>query len=262
VKSEILLFHASPLYNGNTAMSNWRNLDGKQLINPTYDASRWQKAATQAKAAIDLAERNGKALFVKTGANAFETAFLSTRDVFWDGYQKEGVWIRPKINRYQWETHASPRAVTGTPYNGLALVQELVDDFRMENGESIDQSQTYNENTYTDTETKYYAKGVNTMYTNREPRFYAYVTFNGSSINGAAKNGMKWVEFYHEGNSGRNGAPRDWPKTGYTARKNIHPTYSLNPANETNRAGMLIRLSELYLNYAEALNESESNHPD
>src|SRR5690606_2395004 len=118
VKSEILLFHASPLYNGNTAMSNWRNLDGKQLINPTYDASRWQKAATQAKAAIDLAERNGKALFVKTGANDFETAYLSTRDVFWDGYQKEGIWLRPATNRYQWEIHASPRAISGTAYNG------------------------------------------------------------------------------------------------------------------------------------------------
>src|SRR5690606_40589629 len=66
----------------------------------------------------DLAERNGKALFVKTGANDFETAYLSTRDVFWDGYQKEGIWLRPATNRYQWEIHASPRAISGTAYNG------------------------------------------------------------------------------------------------------------------------------------------------
>jgi len=262
VKSEITLFNASPLYNGNDKLANWKNPDGKQLISQTYDATKWQTAAEAAKKAIDIAEANGKELYVKNGATAFETAFLSTRDVFWDGYQKEGIWIRPKTNRYQWEAHASPRAVTGTPYNGLALVQELVDDFRMENGESIDQSATYNEDTYSGTETKYFAKGVNTMYTNREPRFYAYVTFNGSPIIGSPKSGMKWVEFYPEGNSGRNGAPRDWPKTGYTARKNIHPTFSLNPTNETNRAAMLIRLSELYLNYAEALNESQANHPD
>lgn len=262
VKSEILLFHASPLYNGNTAMANWRNLDGKQLINPTYDASRWQKAATQAKAAIDLAEANGKALFVKTGANDFETAFLSTRDVFWDGYQKEGIWMRPNTNRYQWEIHAAPRAISGTAYNGLAVVQELVDDFRMQNGQTIQQSSTYNENTYSSAETRYYAEGTNKMYMDREPRFYSYITFNGSLIPGAPKSGMKWVEFFATGNSGKNGAPRDWPKTGYTARKNIHPSFSVDPSNATNRAAMLIRLSELYLNYAEALNEAQPNHPD
>ncbi|WP_156305586.1 RagB/SusD family nutrient uptake outer membrane protein [Sphingobacterium endophyticum] len=262
VKSEILLFHASPLYNGNTSMSNWRNYDGKQLINPTYDPSKWQKAAAQAKAAIDIAEANGKALYVKNGSSEFETAYLSTRDVFWDGYQKEGIWLRPSTNRHQWEIHASPRAISGTAYNGLAVVQELVDDFRMENGQSIQQSSSYNENTYSQQETRYYAEGTNKMYTDREPRFYSYITFNGSLIPGAPKSGMKWVEFFATGNSGKNGAPRDWPKTGYTARKNIHPSFSVNPSNATNRAAMLIRLSELYLNYAEALNESQPNSPN
>ena len=262
VKSEILLFHASPLYNGNTSMSNWRNYDGKQLINPTYDPSKWQKAAAQAKAAIDIAEANGKALYVKNGSNEFETAYLSTRDVFWDGYQKEGIWLRPSTNRHQWEIHASPRAISGTAYNGLAVVQELVDDFRMENGQSIQQSSSYNENTYSQEETRYYAEGTNKMYTDREPRFYSYITFNGSLIPGSPKSGMKWVEFFASGNSGKNGAPRDWPKTGYTARKNIHPSFSVNPSNATNRAAMLIRLSELYLNYAEALNESQPNNPN
>lgn len=262
VKSEILLFHASPLYNGNTSMSNWRNYDGKQLINPTYDPSKWQKAAAQAKAAIDIAEANGKALYVKNGSSEFETAYLSTRDVFWDGYQKEGIWLRPSTNRHQWEIHASPRAISGTAYNGLAVVQELVDDFRMENGQSIQQSSSYNENTYSQEETRYYAEGTNKMYTDREPRFYSYITFNGSLIPGSPKSGMKWVEFFASGNSGKNGAPRDWPKTGYTARKNIHPSFSVNPSNATNRAAMLIRLSELYLNYAEALNESQPNNPN
>lgn len=262
VKSEITLFHASPLYNGNTDLANWKNLDGKQLINPTYEVSRWRAAATQAKTAIDLAIANGKDLFVKNGADAFETGFLSTRDVFWEGYQKEGIWIRPNTQREQWERHAAPRAVVGTPYNGLAAVQELVDDFRMSNGQAINQSASYNENTYVNTTTKYYVSGTNTMYTAREPRFYSYITFNGSIIPGVAKSGMTRVEYYSTGNSGKNGAPRDWPKTGYTARKNLHPGYGFNPSTVTNRVAMLIRLSELYLNYAEALNEAEPNNPD
>lgn len=262
LKSEITLFHASPLYNGNTDLANWKNLDGKQLINQSYDASKWKAAATQAKVAIDLALANGKDLFVRNGNSTFETGFLSTRDLFWDGYQKEGIWIRPSTQREQWERHASPRAVVGTPYNGLAVPQELVDDFRMSDGSTISQSATYNENTYVDVNTDYYVSGTNTMYTNREPRFYAYITFNGSKIPGVAKSGMNRVEYYSTGNSGKNGAPRDWPKTGYTARKNIHPGYGFNPSTTTNRVAMLIRLSELYLNYAEALNEAEPNNPE
>lgn len=262
VKSEVTLFSASPLYNGNTDLANWKNLDGKQLINQSYDATKWKRASDAAKTAIDIALESGKSLYVKNGKDAFETAVLSTRDLFWDGYQQEGIFVRPATNRHQWEAHAAPRAVTGTPYNGLAVLQVLVDDFRMANGESIEESNSYDETTYTEQETAYYSSGANNMYVGREPRFYSYVTFNGAPIIGAPKSGMKWVEFFPSGNSGRNGAPRDWPRTGYTARKNIHPTFSLNPSNTTNRVAMLIRLSELYLNYAEALNESQPNHPD
>lgn len=262
VKAEILLFHASPLYNGNTDLANWRNLDGKQLINQTYDASKWARAAAQAKVAIDLAEANGKGLFQKSGADNFESAFLSVRDLFWEGIQKEGVWIRPSTNSWQWETHAAPRAINGTPYNGLAVVQELVDDFRMSSGDKIEESTSYNENTYTSETNRYYVSGTNNMYVNREPRFYAFVTFNGSTIPGAPKSGMTRVEYYATGNSGRDGAPRDWPRTGYTARKNLHPTFSLNPGVNVSRSAMLIRMAELYLNYAEALNESNPQHPD
>lgn len=57
------------------------------------------------------------------------------------------------------------------------------------------------------------------------------------------------------------GAPRDWPKTGYTVRKNVHPSFR-SDQNTFGRPAMLIRLAELYLNYAEALNESNPSHSD
>ena len=264
VKSEITLFNASPLYNGNTDLANWKNLDGKQLISQSKDNNKWATAASQAKTAIDLAEANGKKLYVKKGANDFETAFLSTRDVFWDqaGFTTEGVWLRPYTNRNQWESHSASRAVTGTPYNGMGVIQELVDDFRMQDGLNPNQFPGYSETTYATVGNDYYVVGTNNMYTKREPRFYSYITFNGSKIIGAPKSGMTRVEFYTSGNSGKNGSPRDWPKTGYTARKNINPTYSMSPSVVVNRSAMLIRLSELYLNYAEALNESQPNNAD
>jgi len=265
VKSQILLYHASPLFNGNTELSDFKNLDGKQLINQTFDALRWKTAADAGKAAIDLAEANGKSIYRVTAATPFRAAFLSCRDLYWNGWKTEGIWLRSASSiTGSWESSAAPRSTQGTAYNGIAVVQSLVDDFRMADGSNINSNSTYKENTYTATANEYYVAGTNTMYTNREARFYADVTFNGSVNPGVAKTGANnaRVEFFNSGTSGKFGAPRDWPKTGYTARKNIHPTFSMSPYVEVERPAMLIRLAELYLNYAEALNESAPGNPD
>ena len=262
VESQILLFHASPLFNGNTELSDFKNLDGKQLFNQTYDAGRWKIAANSSKEAIDLAQSVGKSLYKVTDADPFRAAFLSTRDLYWNGWRNEGIWLRPASSRAQWESSAAPRTTQGTAYNGLAVLQNLVDDFRMADGSDRTTNVSYRENTYTTTANAYYVAGTNTMYTNREPRFYANVTFNGSVHPTTPKAGVTRVEFYNTGNNGKSGAPRDWPKTGYTARKNIHPTFSMNPSVTVARPSMLIRLAELYLNYAEALNESTPGDPD
>ena len=257
VESQILLYHASPLYNGNNQMTDFTNLDGTQLLNSNNDATRWGVAATAAKEAIDMAHQNGKSLFKVSDSDSFTAAFLSVRNLFWDGWSTEGIWIRPSTNNWYWEVHSAPRGVSGTPYNGMAVVQRLVDDFRMSNGESVQQSNTYTEEGFTSSSNQFYGVGTSNMYVGREARFYANITFNGSVMPGKAKAGEPYVEFYNNGNSGKKGSPRDWPKTGYTARKNMHPTFSLNPAINVNRPAMNIRLAELYLNYAEALNESD-----
>lgn len=259
VKSQILLYHASPLYNGNTELADFRNLDGKQLFNQSYDASRWQTAAQASKQAIDLAEGQGKKLFKVSNADPFRAAFLSVRNLYWDGWSSEGIWLRPSSAITDWESSTAPRSTQGTAYNGLAATQELVDDYRMSDGTSIDGNSMYREDKYVTEASSYYVAGTNIMYTAREPRFYANITFNGSVNPAVAKTGANnaRVEFFNTGTSGKAGAPRDWPKTGYTARKNIHPTFSIDPAVNVSRPAMLIRLAELYLNYAEALNESD-----
>ena len=56
LKARILLYAASPLYNGQNGTgiySNLANKDGEKLF-PDYDASKWDKAADAAKAVIDL----------------------------------------------------------------------------------------------------------------------------------------------------------------------------------------------------------------
>src|SRR5690606_24032892 len=80
VESQILLFHASPLYNGNPEMADFRNFDGKQLISQNYDPLRWATAADAAKRAIDIAEDNGKSLYKVNDADPFRAAFLACRN--------------------------------------------------------------------------------------------------------------------------------------------------------------------------------------
>lgn len=66
VKAKMLLYAASPLFNGNSSFySNFTDKSGSQLMPLTYDPNKWVKAKTAIKEAIDLAEQNGHALYVK-----------------------------------------------------------------------------------------------------------------------------------------------------------------------------------------------------
>ena len=56
-----MLYAASPLMNGNddAYAQQMTNRDGKRLLNPVYDNSKWAKAAAAAKDVIDLATKTG-----------------------------------------------------------------------------------------------------------------------------------------------------------------------------------------------------------
>jgi hypothetical protein len=94
----------------------------------------------------------------------------------------------------------------------------------------------------------------------REPRFYAYVGFDGGIWEGAgrAENESFWVNK----NSSLLGSGRNVP-TGYYMKKVVHPDSYFSPAGTAYSVQSepysfpYMRLSELYLLYAEALNEAE-----
>jgi hypothetical protein len=196
-------------------------------------------------------------------ADPFKAAFLSCKNLFWDGWKAEGIWLRPGTSYSEWERHCAPRNTNGNAWNGIGVFQELVDAFRMSNGKPIsDASAGYTETGFAPANPGYYVTNTSNMYVGREPRFYVDITFNGATIPTVPKSGETYVGFFFTGNSGKNGAPRDWPKPGYTARKNVHPNTNYNPGTSVNRPAMMIRLAEIYLNYAEALNEAEPGHGD
>jgi hypothetical protein len=269
VKSIVLLYDASPLYNGNPDNANFKNMDGKQLMNTSYDASKWSKAAAAAKVAIEHAKANGKSIFKVTHADPFVAAFNSYRDLFLTGWSTEGIWTRAVTAYLTWESDAAPRAANGTAINAsLVVPQEFVDKFRMfPTGKAINESgSNYNESGFVAAaKSGFYVAGTSNMYVNREPRFYNSITFNGATIPFVAKTGQTYVQFWPTGNSGNgNGSEVKFPKTGYLVRKHTNPARNLVNTTTGNvaRPAMYIRLAELYLNYAEALNESDPGNPD
>jgi hypothetical protein len=268
VRSQVLLFDASPLYNGNPDYANYKNDDGKQLMNTPYDAGKWATAAAAAKAAIDQAKANGKNIFqLTTPTDVFVRAFNSYRDLFLTGWSTEGIWTRANTAYAAWENDAAPRAANGTSFNAsLSVPQEFVDKFRMADGKAInDAGSNYTETGFTTTaKAGYYVAGTSNMYVNREARFYNTITFNGATVPFVAKTGQTHVQFWPTGNSGNgNGSEPKFPRTGYLVRKHTNPAKNLsNNSGNIVRPAMYIRLAELYLNYAEALNESQPGHSD
>jgi hypothetical protein len=73
------------------------------------------------------------------------------------------------------------------------------------------------------------------------------------------------VTFYVDGPNGKNGHPTDWTKTGYLCRKNVASQTNVGSGGngaQQNRPLALFRLAEIYLDYAEALNEYDPGNPD
>src|SRR5690625_2133438 len=63
IKAKVLVWAASPLFNGNSDYSNWIDNRGEQLISSEYDSNKWEKAAEAIKEAIDACHEKGARLY-------------------------------------------------------------------------------------------------------------------------------------------------------------------------------------------------------
>lgn len=252
IKSRLLLYAASPLYNGNTEVATFVNKDGKPLISQTVDKEKWKKAADAAKAVIDL---NLYHLYKDPGGDVTK----SLQGIFFVAWNSEQIFVRKSNNLVAWDVNSMPRQAGG--WCGVAATQEQVDAYFMKDGQSITTSPLYVEKGFTDTlGTTFY-----NMYMNREPRFYTDVTFNNSIFFGGNMKAAAPVSFFYGGPNGKGGHPTDWSRTGYLIRKNIGTQTNAGAGGtgqKQDRPEIIFRLGEIYLNYAEALNEYDPGNAD
>ncbi len=82
VRARMLLFAASPLVNGNEWYKGFKNYDGQERFNSTYDLKKWEKAATACKELIDAAHAAGHDLNRDYNDDGSLDPFMSCYNVF------------------------------------------------------------------------------------------------------------------------------------------------------------------------------------
>lgn len=267
VRARMLLFAASPLVNGNPDYANHKNKDGENLFSTTEDKSKWAYAAQACKELIDAAEAAGHKLYTENNPDGTIDPFMSYQNLFLTRYDEgntEILFARPGGLEYgEYEKHATPAASGGS--GGLGVTQSLVDAFFTENGLPINDDPKYVEtgfsvsdekrdNTVWDTEVnggEITKSGTYNMYCHREPRFYITVSYNNSYFTQE----KRLFNFFN--GSADNPHTHDAPQNGYLIRKKISPDLNVKQGTYKYRPGIVYRLGEAYLNYAEALNESD-----
>ncbi len=264
-RANALMYAASPLYNGNTDLADMVNKDGKNLISQTYDGNKWKVAADAYKAFLSTFVPGTYDLFRKNDTSGNFDPYLSCRDVLLTDWNKEVIFARAgsSIGPRQYEltpyhNGASSRDVKGS--GGLGATQNMVDAFFTKNGRSIsDPLSGYVKEGTSMFQTPYdtHEKEIYNQWVNREPRFYVNITFDGSTwLNRSF--GEITTRLYNTGNSGKQTGGGDYSTTGYIVRKAM----GLGAWDISNRTLILIRLAEVYLSYAECVNESDPSNPD
>jgi hypothetical protein len=264
-RANALMFAASPLYNGNADLAGLVNKDGKQLISQSVDVNKWKTAADAYKSFLDQFVPGTYSLFKKNDASGNYSPYLSCRDVILTDWNPEVIFARVKnsLGSRQYEltpyhNGQSSRDVKGS--GGLGATQNMVDAFFTANGRSInDPLSGYVSSGYSDFQSPYdtHTKNIYNQWVNREPRFYVNITYDNSTWLNTSFGEIN-SRFYYTGNSGLKAGGGDHTTTGYVVRKAM----GLGNWDVGGRTLILIRLAEIYLSYAECVNEADPSNPD
>ncbi|WP_188750003.1 RagB/SusD family nutrient uptake outer membrane protein [Parapedobacter defluvii] len=264
LKARVLLYHASPLWNGNPDYAGFVDNEGTPLFSAAQSPDRWKIAAEANKQCIDRCEEAGYRLFRVAGNNPV----ANYQQLFITNHNEEVLFARNSGRDGWMERCAFPASLGG--WNGWNPTQRIIDAYEMANGMApitgysgngnpiINEASGYQESGYaaSDDPSGRWLAGVRNMYVGRDPRFYATINFNGAGFGG------RRLEFWQTGADGRGNAGRDYNTTGYLLKKFLEPSVNISRGEYSLKTWIFFRLGEFYLNYAEALNESDGPVPD
>ncbi|ANI88336.1 carbohydrate-binding protein SusD [Arachidicoccus ginsenosidimutans] len=278
MRAKVLVYGASPLFNGNNDYSNFKNKDGQLLINTTFDISKWQRAALAAKEAIDACETAGISLyhFINTTGYTLSDATMtqmSIRNAVCEKWNQEIIWGNSNSSTWQLQyssmAHIDPNnAGNSSIYGVLGPTMGIVEQFYTKNGVPITEDKTLDFSNITALRTATHderfnlIEGYQTARINfdREPRFYADLGFDGgvwymqNSPSHTDENTWNLQD-----RLGQFGAGVGATVTTYYPKKMVNWKFTFNADNSSHIEDYpfpMMRLADLYLLYAEALNET------
>lgn len=281
LKAKLLVYAASPLFNGNTDFGTLHGKDNQSLFNPTYSAAKWQRAATACKAAIDACTAQGISLYTfqtPAGTVLTDTTVkqMSIRNAVSEPWNSELVWGLTHSNM---GFNSFFQAIGGGAFDrtyiqnggityGNALMGptlKMAKMFYTQNGVPIDEDKTLDFSNYSALRVASHGErfnikeGETTARLNfeRESRFYANIGFDrciwymANSPSHSDEN-----TFYLFCRAGEFGQNSPIPITTMYMKKVLNWHFDWSTRVYINYPYPLIRLADLYLLYAEALNES------
>ena len=296
VKAQLLLLAASPQFNGHPFYADIRDSRGVYLFPRQNDPNKWTRAAEAAKEAIDLALEAKHEIwyFTETVAGISETThqLLTIGEIVSspDRWSAETIWGSSRTNTAGGDGTLTMLALApvtqgGTGRGTASNIRNLwsptlsaVERFYSSNGVPIEEDNSaFWQDNYADRHslTTVVDEGINKytlvigrqtpkMHLNRELRFYANLYFDGGTV---------YMHGYPNDNNATLGRPiylmgqglgyqndQDYSITGYGCKKLVGYRTGVGASGGTvtpwRYAFPIIRLADLYLMYAEALNES------
>ncbi len=280
IKAKALVTAASPLFNGNKDYSQLIDNRGIQLFNQTYDPQKWIRAAEACKNAIDTCHLAGHKLyyFSNPSLNISDSTakVIQVSQIITDKWNSEHLWGKSFGNYYHYydiQRATLPRlhtdhSILQYPFFGPTL--KMAELFYTSNGVPIDEDITFDYNgryniTTVDADHRFYLQPghfVAKLHMNRESRFYGSLCLDGGWYFGLGRTteGTQWPLNFLLGQmeGGRIGTER-YTITGFYIKKLSH--YLTTNVGKSSWVPKrfdwpIIRLADLYLLYAEALNES------
>jgi hypothetical protein len=279
IRSQALLYAASHLFNGDPYYANLTDKTGNHLFPQTRSRQKWENAK---KAAKDFIDNNPDFRLVWrdiTGQNtpatiAASCPFNSANEAFLGRTTNEEMIFYSTRNGWNSEYTMKPRHTDITDaQNGagaLAASLQMVDLYFTKNGLRIEDDPDYfnytndEENKFTTRQmtrttackdqysgytyfTPVVGREIMRQFYDREPRFYIAFTFQNRRWD-FDESKTYYTDFSLNGNSGQAKNGHDYPKSGMLVRKKLKKSGD-TPYN------IYIRLTEIYLNYAEACAE-------
>lgn len=283
LKAKSLVTAASPLFNGNTDQASLKNSNGTILFPQSFQAEKWALAATACKEAIDICHAAGMKLY--TYNPVFQQYQLrdttkmqmNIRGMITDPWNSELIWGNTQSLASLIQRVATPN-VDHRYLDNPRIVSELapplkiVEMFYSDKGVPILEDKTWNTSNAVlrkaeDAHKLNIRNGYTTAALNfdREPRFYASIGFDGGvwygqgSYDDGQPSGLYYVSV-RKGQPNGKVQPDKGSVTGYFVKKLVHwqNTQGASVADYTITVypWPVMRLGQLYLMYAESLNEA------